>query len=97
MQISSEMIAFGAMIIALAGLLFNRRKDSSQSAADFAKLGAQLGQIQSGVDDLRIEIRTMRGQISGLSERLGIVETKIKNLEKEVFKESKIDEFRRSH
>lgn len=83
---SSEIIALGAMLVSLVGLLFSRRKEAENNAADFAKIGAQNDLISSGVNDIKVEMRTLRGQISGLSERLVACETRIKNLEKEVFK-----------
>lgn len=74
MTISSDLIAFGALIVAVLGFVFGRRKDATQSAADFARLGAQLDSIRSGVDETRVEIKTIRGQISGLSERIASCE-----------------------
>ena len=57
---TAEVIALGALIVAALGFVFNRRKDVTQSASDFARVDAQLGSIKSGVDDIRVEIRSLR-------------------------------------
>ena len=85
MNFTTEMISFVAVAVAILSLFFSRSKDTKTDAATSAKLGAQLDSIQTGVDDIRVEVRTMRGRLDTLTERLAQCEVKIKNLEKEVF------------
>lgn len=86
MTISPEYIAFGALLVSLAGLLFNGRKDARQEVANNARISAQLDTIQAGVEDIRVDLRTMRDRIEKDSERITVLETKIKGLEKEVYR-----------
>ena len=82
MTLTSDLIALGALIVAVIGVLLGRRKEAAQSAADFARVGAQLDSIKSGVDDMRVEIKTLRSQFSGLSERIAGCETTLKMTER---------------
>lgn len=86
MQVTNEMIAFGALLVALASFLFARSKSGRQSVADSVRVAAQLDSIQSGVEDIRVEMRSMRDKLSSDSERITACEMRIKAVEKEVFK-----------
>jgi len=86
MQIDPMVVSIASAVIALCALLLNRNKDQRQSAADYARMDAQLGSIMSGVDDIRVELRSMRSQLDRHTERIATCEAKIKNLEKEVFR-----------
>lgn len=85
MLISSEMISGLSVLLAAAALVVSLTRDSNKGAAEVATLSAQLSNIMSGVDDIRVELRTMRSQVSTLEQRTAVAEAKIKNLEKEVF------------
>ena len=85
-SIPSEWITLGSLVVAVIALLFNRRKDDGQRVADHVRLMTQLESIQTGIDDIRVETRSMREKLAMDSERITACETKIKNLEKEVFR-----------
>lgn len=73
-------ISLASAIIALVSLLRNSRKDGRQDAASDAatnaRIEAKLDGIQSGVDDLRVEMRTTRAKVDDHAERLAKVEAR---------------------
>ncbi len=72
-------ISLGAVLISLVGLILSGRKTTREDAAQAAKLDAQLNAISSGVEDIRVEIRSTRERLNGLSERLSAVESSCKS------------------
>jgi outer membrane murein-binding lipoprotein Lpp len=68
-----------AVLISLVALLLSARKEARQdaagTAAGTARLEAKLDSISSGVEDIRVETRTMRSRVDGLAERLSAVES----------------------
>ena len=68
-----------ALIVSGAALLLNGRKESRQDAAGAARVEAKLDSIGSGVEDIRVEMRTIRSRVDGLSDRLSAVEASCKN------------------
>ena len=75
---TAVIISGAAMLIALAGLVLNSRKETRQDAAGTARVEAKLDTIGTGVEDIRVEMRGMRGRIDGLAERLSAVEASCK-------------------
>lgn len=69
-------ISLGALLISLVGLLLNSRKDTRSDAASNAIIQTKLDSLISGVDDLRVEMRTMRDSLSDHGERLARVEAR---------------------
>lgn len=69
-------ISLGALLISLVGLLLNTRKDTRSDAASNAIIQTKLDSLISGVDDLRVEMRTMRDSLSDHGERLARVEAR---------------------
>ncbi len=67
-----------AVLISIVGLLLTGRKDTRSDAANSAKLETKLDSISSGVEDIRVEIRTMRTRMDSFSERLAYVESSCK-------------------
>ena len=61
-------VSLASVIIALIALVRNSHKDNKQDAvadvASAARIEAKLDGIQSGVDDLRIELRTTREKVN---------------------------------
>lgn len=76
---TSTILSAAAVLIALVGLILNSRKDTRQDAAGSARLEAMLGNISGGVEDIRVEMRWMRGRIDTISERLSAVESSCKS------------------
>lgn len=56
-------IALGALIVAAASFVAASRRDVRGNAADQAKMQEQLGGIKTGVDDIRVEMRSMRSDM----------------------------------
>ena len=76
---TSTMIALGALLVSLAGLFLNTRRDTKQEAATNAVTQTKLDNLIAGVNDIRLEIRTMRESINDHSERLSRVEALAEN------------------
>ena len=76
---TSTILSAAAVLIALVGLIFTSRRDTRQDAAGSARLEAKLDNISGGVDEIRVEMRGMRGRIDTLSERLSAVESSCKS------------------
>ncbi len=77
----SAVIAGAAFVVALIGLILNGRKDTRSDAAANAVIETKLNTLIGGVDEIRVEMRTMRESVNEHGERLGRVEEKTKNIE----------------
>lgn len=80
-------VAICALIVSAAGLLLNGRKDVSTTAAETASIETKLDSISRGVDDIRVEFRTMRDKVDGQAQRLTALETRVVAIEKKIEKE----------
>ena len=67
-------ISIGALIVAFLGLILNSRKETRTDAATTAQIQTKLDNLISGVNDIRVEVRSMRENINDHSERLAKVE-----------------------
>ena len=72
---TSVIISLAAVLVSLVSLILNGRKGTREDAAGTARLEAKLDSISSGVEDIRVEMRTMRGRVDGLAERVSAVES----------------------
>lgn len=70
-----SVLSLAAVIVSLIGLLLSTRKSTREDAAGGARLEAKLDSISSGVEDIRVEMRTMRARLDGLAERVSAVES----------------------
>ena len=77
-------VSGAALLIALAGLILNSRKETRQDAASMAEIKASLNSVNNGVTDIRVELRTMRESLNELAERLARVEVRSENNEKRI-------------
>ena len=68
-------ISLAAVLISALSLLLTGRKGVREDAAGTARLEAKLDSISSGVEDIRVETRTMRSRVDGLAERVSAVES----------------------
>lgn len=75
----STYISLGAVVIALLGLILNSKKETRNEAAGSARMEAKLDAISGGVEDIRVELRSMRGRVDSLAERLSAVESSCKS------------------
>lgn len=76
---TGTIIALVAMLVSALGLLLSTRKESRQDAAGTARMETKLDNISAGVEDIRVEIRTMRDRVGALSERVSAVENSCKS------------------
>lgn len=74
-----DILSAAAVLLSVLALILNSRKETRQDAAGNARLEAKLDSISSGVEDIRVETRTMRSRVDGLAERLSAVERDCKN------------------
>ena len=68
-------LSLAAVLIALLGFVAAQRKDTRRDAAGTARMETKLDNISAGVEDIRVEIRTMLGRMDSLAERLSAVES----------------------
>lgn len=76
---TSTILSLAAVIVSLVGLLLSTRKATREDAAGTARLEAKLDSISNGVEDIRVETRSMRSRMDGLAERLSAVESSCKS------------------
>ena len=69
-------VSLGALLISIIGLLMSGRKDTRSDAAANAIIQTKLDSLITGVDDIRVEMRTMRDTIGDHGERLARVEAR---------------------
>jgi len=71
---TGTVISIIAALIALASLILNSRKETRSDAAALARIDTSLNTLNSGVTDIRIDLRSMRESLSDHTERLAKVE-----------------------
>lgn len=76
---TANIIALGSLLVAFITLLISARRDTRGEAANQAQLVAKLDSIASGVDDIRVEQRSMRARLDSYAERLARVESSAKS------------------
>jgi hypothetical protein len=76
---TGTIISLGALLIALVSLILNSRKETRTDAAATARIETSLGTLNSGVNDIRVDLRSMRESLAEHSERLIRVETVSQN------------------
>jgi len=74
--VDALIISGGALLVAVLGLLLNSRKETRTDAAANAIITTKLDSLITGVDDIRVEMRTMRDTMSDHGERLARVEAR---------------------
>ena len=70
-------ISIGALLVAFMGLLLNSRKESRNVAASLAEIKAGQNTLISGINDIRVEIRSLRDLSRELTERVAKAEAEI--------------------
>lgn len=76
---SSTVISLGALLVAVLGLTLNGRKDTRSDAATTAIIQTKLDTLIGGVDEIRVETRSLRQEISNHGERLAALEARSKS------------------
>lgn len=69
-------ISIGALLVSLVSLLVNGRKDTRSDAASNAIVQTKLDSLINGVDDIRVEMRSMRESLVDHGERIARVEAR---------------------
>ena len=73
---TGTIISIAAVTISLLALLLNGKKETKSDAAALARIDASLTSLNTGVQDIRVDLRTMQNAISDHSERLARVEAR---------------------
>ena len=76
---TGTIISLGALLIALVSLILNSRKETRTDAAATARIETSLGTLNSGVNDIRVDLRSMRESLAEHSERMIRMETVSQN------------------
>lgn len=79
----AQVISLVALAVAFMGLLLNSRKDTRQDAAETARVQAKLDSLINGVDEIRLEMRSMQKDIRTQGERIAKIEGRLDRLEGE--------------
>lgn len=77
----AQVISLVALAVAFLGLLLNSRKDTRQDAAETARVQAKLDSLINGVDEIRLEMRSMQKDIRTQGERIAKIEGRLDRLE----------------
>ena len=70
------LLSAAAVLICLVGLMLSGRRETRNDAASSAIIQAKLDSLITGVDDIRVEMRTMRETLGDHGERLARVEAR---------------------
>lgn len=65
-----------AVLISFVGLIASSRKNTRDEAAGIARMEAKLDNANSGISDIRVEVRSMQATLQNHSERLARVEAR---------------------
>ena len=83
---AGEIVSIAAMLISFIALILNSRKDTRADAAQNATIQTKLDSVKAGVDEIRVDLRSMQTSLSEHSERLVLVEAKVDNNSKRLDK-----------
>ena len=76
---TGKVVSICAMVIALLGLLLNSRKETRTDAASMAEIKTGLNTVNNGVNEIRVELRSIRDSLNEHTDRLARVETMAEN------------------
>ena len=77
----SQVIAFVALVVAVLGLLGNSRKDTRSDAAALATIETKLNTLISGVDDIRVENKSLQKELYKHGEQIVELKARVQALE----------------
>lgn len=72
-------ISLAAVAISFVALILNGKKETKSDAAAMARIETSLSTLNSGVNDIRVDLRSMRDSLADHSERLARVEARAEN------------------
>lgn len=73
---TGTVISIAAVVISFAALILNSKKETKSDAAAMARIETSLATLNSGVNDIRVDLRSMRDSLADHSERLARVEAR---------------------
>lgn len=76
---TGDIIALGSLLVALIVMGMSARRDTRGSQASQTEIKTRLEIIAGGVEDIRIEQRTIADRMSRMGERLAAVEASCKS------------------
>lgn len=76
---TGTIISIVSVCIAFVALLMNSKKDVKADSAAMARIETSLSTLNSGVNDIRVDLRSMRDSLADHSERLARVEARAEN------------------
>ncbi len=76
---AGTIISLAAVLITLIALVLHGRKETRNDAAALARIDTSLNTLNSGVNDIRVDLRSMRDSLNDHSERLARVEARAEN------------------
>ena len=83
MDLIAQIVSIAGVVVAIvcsaAALARNEKKDAGKEAAEAAKMSAILSTIQAGVDEIRIDQKTMRKDYNEIVTRVLKVEERSKS------------------
>ena len=79
---ANTIISLAAMLVALFGFFMNGRKDTRSDAAENAITQTKLDNLINGVDDIRIEMRSIQKEVRGHGDKILKIEARIDHIEK---------------
>lgn len=74
---AGTIVSLVAGVLSLVALINTMRKDTRSDAAQNAIISTKLDSVKNGVDDIRVEIRTMRDNVADHGERIAKLEAAI--------------------
>ena len=80
---TGTIIALLALLVSIVNSLMTGRKDTRTDAASLAEIKAGMNTANSGISDIRVDLRQLREDVKDHGERISNLEARIKTLEKE--------------
>ena len=79
---TGTIIALLALLVAIVNSLMNGRKDTRTDAAALAEIKAGMNTANSGISDIRVDLRQLREDVKDHGERISNLEARIETLER---------------
>ena len=73
-------ISLAALLISAVGIFRTFHRDSAEETAFNVTMSTKLDAISQGVDDIRVEMRTIREKQNDMNARISAIEANFKNL-----------------
>lgn len=80
----TEIVAIVSGCVAVLTLILTSRRDVRGDAASEARTMAKLDSIASGVDDIRVEQRSMRDKVDAMGEKVAKLEGSVSSAHKRI-------------